>query len=63
MRECKDCKWFRSIPEEEARRYKRYGGCIHLDMLDDIIFLQAGKEIAGGYIVRENFSCMAFERK
>jgi len=64
MKRCKDCKWFHPIPEKEAGwKFKKYGGCFHLTLLDDIVFLQAGKEIAGGYIVHENFGCVEFENK
>jgi len=63
VKKCKDCKWFHLLTGEQAKRYKKYGSCIHLTMLDDIIFLQAGKEIAGGYIVHENYGCNKFEIK
>lgn len=60
---CKDCKWFLAIPKKYAKKYKSYGRCIHLTMMDDIIFLRGGKEISGGYIAHEDFGCIEYEGK
>ena len=63
MTRCKDCKWLHSIPKEYAKKYKEYGRCINLTMMDDVVFLQGGKEIGGGFLVNKSFGCIGFERE
>jgi len=63
MNKCKDCKWLHSIPEEYADKYKEYGRCLDLTMMDNVVFLQGGKEISGGILVKKSFGCIGFERE